>query len=221
VIGLAFERREIRFIDDHVLTLPPIYAILDAGCFADSESLISAADKMAAAGITLIQYRDKSGDARRMLNTACELKRRVGIKAKLIMNDRIDLAVAAGFDGVHLGQDDLSAEGARKVVGRSLWLGVSTHNDQQVVEADKTPADYIAIGPVLATSSKKEPDPVVGLDGVRRARALTGKSLVAIGGITLETCRSVIEAGANSVALISALLPDPRKSGEEFLRILR
>ncbi len=138
------------------------------------------------------------------------------------MNDRADLAVAAEFDGVHVGQDDLSPKGARKIIGPDLWLGVSTHNPSQVEEADQTTADYIAVGPVFATTSKERPDPVIGLDGVRQARALirTGKSLVAIGGITRANCLSVIEAGADAVAVISDLLREPRKSAEEFLRIL-
>jgi thiamine-phosphate pyrophosphorylase len=137
------------------------------------------------------------------------------------MNDRADLCLAAELDGVHIGQDDLSAEGARKVIGAGLWLGVSTHDAQQLSQADKTSADYIAIGPVFSTVSKANPDPVVGLDGVRQARTLTRKPLVAIGGITRANCLSVIEAGADSVAVISDLVTAPRKSAEEFLRLLR
>jgi thiamine-phosphate pyrophosphorylase len=137
-----------------------------------------------------------------------------------MMNDRADLCLAAEFDGVHVGQDDLSPEGARKIVGTGRWVGVSTHNERQVAEAEKTSADYIAIGPVFATASKQNPDPVVGLPGVRRARELTGKPLVAIGGITRQNCGSVIEAGADAVAVISDLVREPGKSVEEFLRIL-
>lgn len=137
------------------------------------------------------------------------------------MNDRADLGLAADFDGVHVGQDDLSPESVRKIIGPNRWLGVSTHNPEQVAEADKTSADYLAIGPVFSTSSKEKPDPVVGLEGVRRARQLTGKPLVAIGGITRANAFSVIEAGADSVAVISDLLRDPGKSAEEFFRILR
>jgi thiamine-phosphate pyrophosphorylase len=119
-----------------------------------------------------------------------------------------------------VGQEDLSPQGARKVIGEKLWLGVSTHNAEQILEADKTSADYLAIGPVFSTASKVNPDPVVGLEGVRRARALTRKPLVAIGGINRANCRSVIEAGADSVAVISDLIREPRKSAEEILRIL-
>jgi len=183
--------------------------------------MFSAADDLAVAGVTLLQYRNKSGSARQMLDQARELRRRLPASVKLIMNDRADLALVAGFDGVHVGQDDLSPEGARRVIGDRLWLGVSTHNPEQVAEADKTTADYIAIGPVFSTASKANPDPVVGLEGVRRARGLTRKPLVAIGGIMRANCRSVIESGADSVAVISDLMREPRKSAEEFLRILR
>lgn len=201
--------------------LPRLYPILDTSCFADPEGLFLAAQELVAAGGALLQYRNKSGRARDMLAQALELRRRLGKAVKLIMNDRADLCLAAGFDGVHVGQDDLSPAGARKVIGEGLWLGVSTHNPEQISEADKTSADYLAVGPVFATSSKANPDPIIGLEGVRCARALTRKPLVAIGGITRENCRSIIEAGADSVAVISDLLREPRKSAEEFLRILR
>jgi thiamine-phosphate pyrophosphorylase len=128
--------------------------------------------------------------------------------------------LAAGFDGVHVGQDDLSPAGVRAVIGNRRWIGVSTHNPEQLAEADKTTANYLAIGPVFLTLSKANPDPVIGLDGVRRVRALTRKPLVAIGGITRGNCRSVIEAGADAVAVISDLIREPRKSAEEFFRIL-
>lgn len=201
-------------------TLPRLYAVLDTSCFTDSAGLFAAAEELLAAGVTLLQYRNKTGNARQRLEHARELKRRLS-SARLIMNDRADLCLAADFNGVHVGQDDFSPAGARKVIGEKFWLGVSTHNPEQINEADKTSADYIAIGPVFATSSKANPDPVVGLEGVRAARKLTSKPLVAIGGITRQNCRSVIEAGADSVAVISDLVTDPRKSAEEFLRILR
>ena len=201
--------------------LPRLYAILDSSRFADIDALCLSATELVAGGVTLLQYRNKSGKARQMLEQAWGLKHRLGPSVKLIMNDRADLCLAAGFDGVHVGQDDLSPAGARAVIGNSLWLGVSTHNPEQLVEADKTTADYLAIGPVFATLSKANPDPVIGLDGVRQARALTRKPLLAIGGITRENCRSVIEAGADAVAVISDLIREPRKSAEEFFRILR
>jgi len=203
-----------------MIHLPRLYAILDTSCFTQVGALLSTAKELSAAGVTLLQYRNKSGNAREMLAEAQELKRILGNSVTLIMNDRADLALVAGFDGVHVGQDDLSPEGARNVVGPNLWLGVSTHNPEQVREADKTSADYIAVGPVFATASKANPDPVIGLEGVRRARALTQKPLVAIGGTTRANCRSVLEAGADSVAVISDLVRESGKSAEEFLRIL-
>ena len=201
--------------------LPRLYAILDADCFASTEELLSAAEQLVAGGCSLLQYRNKSGNARVMLEHARELKLRVDKNVRLIMNDRADLCLAADLDGVHVGQDDLSPESVRKIIGSDRWLGVSTHNSEQLREADVTTADYLAIGPVFATSSKENPDPVVGLEGVHRARALTRKPLVAIGGITRSNAASVIEAGADSVAVISDLLREPGKSAEEFLRILR
>jgi len=203
-----------------MIHLPRLYAILDASYFSDSQILFSTAEEVLVGGVTLLQYRNKTGNAREMLEQARELKRRLGGSVKLIMNDRADLCLAAGFDGVHVGQEDLSPESARRVIGERLWLGVSTHNPEQVKEADKTSADYVAIGPVFSTTSKANPDPVIGLEGIRNARALTRKPLVAIGGINRANCRAVIEAGADSVAVISDLMREPRKSAEDFFRIL-
>jgi thiamine-phosphate pyrophosphorylase len=200
--------------------LPRLYAILDRSCFPDTKTLLATANELVSAGCSLMQYRNKQGRARQILDEGLELMAQVGDRAKLIMNDRADLCLAAGFEGVHLGQDDLSPEAARRIIGPSRWLGVSTHTPEQLADADKTSADYLAIGPVFATSSKANPDPVVGLDGVRRARELTRKPLVAIGGVTRANARSVIDAGADSVAVISDLIRDPRKSAEEFFRIL-
>jgi thiamine-phosphate pyrophosphorylase len=209
-----------------VIALPRLYAIIDAAAFLKHEDLITFATELIFGGCTVLQYRNKNGSARVMLEQARELRRlsRAGAPAphlRLIMNDRADLALAAEFDGVHVGQDDLPPSSVRRIIGPDRWLGFSTHDPQQVEEGDQTSADYIAIGPVFSTSSKDNPDPVVGLEGVRRARQLTGKPLVAIGGITRANAASVIEAGADSVAVISDLLREPRKSAEEFFRVLR
>jgi thiamine-phosphate pyrophosphorylase len=210
-----------------VISLPRLYPIVDAACFATTEDLISFADQLVASGCTLLQYRNKTGNARVMLDQARSLRRQLRARApaphglKLIMNDRADLCLIAEFDGVHVGQDDLLPESVRSIIGTGRWLGVSTHNPEQIQEADRTSGDYLAIGPVFSTSSKDKPDPVVGLEGVRRARQLTRKPLVAIGGITRGNAASVIKAGADSVAVISDLLREPRKSAEEFFRILR
>jgi thiamine-phosphate pyrophosphorylase len=231
-----------------MILLPRLYVIVDAAFFSTPEEIVTFAEELLAGGCTLLQYRNKSGNSRVMLEHALVLRRHSrakpapsagsgqalglpkGVPAphvpepyelKLLMNDRADLCLAAEFDGVHVGQDDLSPESVRRIIGPERWLGVSTHNPEQLREADRTSADYLAIGPVFSTLSKDKPDPVVGLDGVRRARQLTRKPLVAIGGITRANAASVIEAGADSVAVISDLLREPRKSAEEFFRILR
>jgi thiamine-phosphate pyrophosphorylase len=206
------------------LVLPKLYAILDVSCFAlplrTTAAIVEYAGDLAAGGATFIQYRNKVGTTREMLSHAREIRRVLPESVTLIMNDRADICMAAGYQGVHVGQDDLSPEGARTVIGGSLILGVSTHNLEQLREADAGPADYIAYGPVFATSSKRNPDPVVGLEGFRAARAATRKPLVAIGGITRANAQSVIDAGADSVAVISDLLSSPTKVSAEFLRIL-
>jgi thiamine-phosphate pyrophosphorylase len=204
-----------------VVTLPRLYPIADRSCFADSDALYAFVHELLAAGITLLQYRNKRGSARQMLQEARELRRIASDRARLIMNDRADLALAAAFDGVHVGQDDLSPESVRAIIGPDRFLGVSTHSPEQIALADQTTADYLAIGPVFATASKENPDPVIGLDGVRRARQLTRKPLVAIGGITCAHAPEVLAAGADSIAVISALTRNTRQSAEEFLACLQ
>jgi thiamine-phosphate pyrophosphorylase len=207
---------------------PRLYPIIDLACFTATPDPVVAimryAEELLGAGASLIQYRDKSTDVRRFLSCARELRRITRNRATLIVNDRVDLCLAAGADGVHLGQDDLSPESARRVLdsagSRHHIIGYSTHNLAQVREADLYPVDYIAVGPVFATASKAKPDPVIGLDGVRAARGATSKPLVAIGGITRENCRQVVDTGADSVAVIADLLESPVKALEEFLRVL-
>jgi thiamine-phosphate pyrophosphorylase len=167
-----------------------------------------------------------------MLRDAARLREIFPIngETRLIFNDRPDLALLAGFDGVHVGQGDVSAEEARKIVSATRWVGVSTNSAGQVMEADKTSCDYIAYGPIFPTASKANPNPTVGLAGLRAARALTAKPLVAIGGITRKNCHSVLDAGADSLAVISDLFPggnngnsdgeSARQIIEEFLALL-
>ncbi len=204
--------------------LPKLYAIVDVGCFAlplrTTASIVDYARALAAGGVTFAQYRNKVGGACQMLSDAREIRRALGDDVTLIMNDRADICVAAAYDGVHVGQDDLSPQGARSVIGDGCILGVSTHNLEELQEADAGPADYIAFGPIFATSSKRDHDPLTGIEGLGAARAATKKPLVAIGGITRANARSVIQAGADSVAVISDLLSSPTKVAEEFLRLL-
>jgi thiamine-phosphate pyrophosphorylase len=208
-----------------VISVPRLYPIVDAALFSTTEELVAFTAELVAGGCTLLQYRNKSGNARVVVEQARELRRQSRARApalhlRLIMNDRADLCILTELDGVHVGQDDLLPESVRGIIG-PRWLGVSTHNPEQVKEADRTSADYLAVGPVFLTSGKDRPDPVVGLEGVRRARRLTRKPLVAIGGITRANAASVIAAGADSVAVIFDLLREPRKSAEEFFRVLR
>ena len=207
--------------------LPKLYAIVDAASFARAKDPKAAMAKFARAlvecGVRFIQYRNKTGSARETLEQARAIRKAVGWRTGLvmIMNDRADLCLAAGFDGVHVGQEDLSPKTARKIIGKRRWLGVSTHNAEQAREAERTSADYVAIGPVFATRSKARPDPVVGLAGVRAARRATRKTLVAIGGITRANCRAVLGAEADAVAVLSGLLGSPRQSAEEFQKLLK
>ncbi|HUS18336.1 MAG TPA: thiamine phosphate synthase [Terriglobales bacterium] len=202
--------------------LPRLYAIIDAERLSPGMTVAAFATELIAGGARLLQYRNKTQSGKTLLADAAMLKAAAEghPEVRLIMNDRADLCIAAHFNGVHLGQDDLSPAGARVLCKPPMLVGLSTHKVAQVRAGDQEPVDYIAIGPVFATGSKMNPDPVVGLEGVRAARKLTGKPLVAIGGITRENCRSVMEAGADSVAVISGLLADPRKTTEEFIRVL-
>ena len=208
------------------VTLSPFYAIVDAELLAArGVALQDFARELRAAGVGWLQYRDKAGSPQEVLRAAALLREALaGSGCRLILNDRADLAVLAGFDGVHVGQGDLSPDDARRVVGPSKIVGVSTHTDEQVRAAELSCADYVAIGPAFATGTKADAEQVVGLEGVRRARALTHKPLVAIGGITRANARSVLDAGADSVAVISGLFA-PGESVEQvardFLELLR
>ena len=206
--------------------MPRFYPILDAEV-AGTRTL-QIADALANAGIELLQFRDKSSSSRQLHATCADLVKilrpRARKKVRLIVNDRADIAAMCGADGVHLGQDDLSISDARTVLDHGSkrshpWAGVSSHNLKQLKQAAASDADYIAIGPIFATSTKKNPDPVVGLDFIARARKLTKKPLVAIGGITLENAKSVWRAGADSVAIISDVIGarDPAARARQYL----
>ncbi|HSY69503.1 MAG TPA: thiamine phosphate synthase [Edaphobacter sp.] len=206
--------------------LPRLYPIVDEGSLRlRGVTLGRVAEELKAAGVMLLQYRNKEGEPDTILRDASVMWEVFdGSDCRLMMNDHADLVKPAGFGGVHVGQGDLSPEEARRVVGTKRWVGISTHNDEQVRIANGTDADYIAVGPVFATGTKVDADPVIGLEGVRRARALTKKPIVAIGGITRENARSVIDAGADSVAVISALFVEGETVGKvvgDFLEILR
>jgi thiamine-phosphate pyrophosphorylase len=199
-----------------------LYAIIDAAQMGQ-RSPLAIFDALVSAGVALIQYRDKEGSSLQLFDTSRQLAARARqCHATLIINDRADVALAAGADGVHLGQNDLPVELARRVVQADLVVGCSTHSLAQVEEANRSSADYIAFGPVFSTQSKERPSPTVGLEGLHAARKATRKPLVAIGGIAVENARAVIEAGADAVAVISDLLKheDVAARAQQFLRIL-
>jgi thiamine-phosphate pyrophosphorylase len=208
---------------------PALYAILDANPeFAGPSkfSILEIAEQLAGARVEVFQYRDKRGSARKIQETSAALVERlaaVGKGARLIINDRADIAALVGAGGVHGGQEDLPVEAARKILGGGLWVGVSTHNLEQLRAADATSADYIAVGPIFRTGTKENPDPVVGLEFLRAARATTRKPLVAIGGVTVESAQAVYEAGADSVAVIRDLMAaaDPAARAREYLAIAK
>ena len=215
--------------------LPRLYAIADAETLRRlGVGLREFAEGLRAGGVELVQWRAKGLEPQEVLEGAAVLRGvfAAGRMGRLIMNDRVDLALIAGFDGVHLGQEDLGVLETRRVVGADSrdspakgWtmpkteflVGVSTHTEQQARAAEESSADYLAVGPVFATATKADAAGVVGLEGVRRARQLTAKPLVAIGGITRENCRSVVDAGADSVAVISGLLG----AGESVADVVR
>ena len=212
-----------------------LYAIIDRETLDRQDVGVGKfARELRESGVRLVQYRDKVNGLQEVLRAAEEISRAFeGVGATLILNDRADLASLVGW-GVHVGQGDLSVEDARLVLGAgerrerggfaNVAVGVSTHTELQVKLVSATGADYVAIGPVFGTVTKKDAAPVVGLEGVRAARALTKKPLVAIGGITLANCRSVIDAGADSVAVISGVFVDGRNVRDvvqDFLEILR
>jgi thiamine-phosphate pyrophosphorylase len=207
-------------------SLPRLYPILDAGLLMRAGlSIEGFARELRQAGIRFLQYRDKEATDEVVLERAALLRIIFPPSDScLILNDRVALLYTARYDGIHVGQEDLSPSQTRATLGPDVVIGMSTHGEGQLLTAAQGPADYVAIGPVFATASKQNPDPVVGLDGVRAARVMTTKPLVAIGGITRFNCAAVIQAGADSVAVISDLIPRPSASTgklvEEFLTAL-
>jgi thiamine-phosphate pyrophosphorylase len=202
------------------LVLPRLYVILDATLL--TVSAIDCAQELARAGVRLMQYRQKHAPAGEMLKVSRQLASFLQPQGiTFIVNDRPDVAAIAEASGVHVGQDDLGVEATRSLVGEKI-IGISTHNIEQFKKAIESSADYIAVGPIFATSSKENPDPVVGTELIRDVRRLTDKPIVAIGGIKLENAAEVIEAGADSVAVISDILsaPDRAKRAKQYLELL-
>jgi thiamine-phosphate pyrophosphorylase len=202
------------------LVFPRLYAIIDPTLLTISE--LALAETLAGSGVELIQYRNKTASSRQFFEISRQLVSALGPRGiRLIVNDRPDIALLAGAGGVHVGQDDLGVEDARAICGPDRWVGVSTHSLEQLAAAEHTSADYIAFGPIFPTATKKNPDPVVGTELLRKARQMTKKPLVAIGGITLDRAAQVYRAGADSLAVIRDLIcvPNPGVRAREFLDV--
>jgi len=203
------------------LVLPRLYVILDAALLSIPET--DCARQLVDAGVRLVQYRDKAASSRELFESAKRLSAELLPRGvTFIVNDRPDVAALSGASGVHVGQEDLGVEEARAVVGTGKMVGISTHNRGQFEQAAATSADYIAVGPIFSTSTKLNPDPVVGTEFIRNVRALTEKPIVAIGGITLERATDVVGAGADSVAVVSDILraSRPGERARQYVEVL-
>ena len=191
------------------LVLPKIYPITDVSLAGISHG--EQVGRLIAGGATFIQLREKHASPRDFFEAAkpaIEIARKNNVM--IIINDRVDIARALGADGVHLGQDDLPPNAAREVLGPDAIIGFSTHSVEQAIDAAGLPIDYIAIGPIFETKTKENPDPIVGLDGLAEVKKNIGNiPLVAIGGIDLDNVLDVLAAGADSIALVSAIIGDP------------
>jgi len=203
-----------------VKTLPRLYPILDTGALERRGlALVETAAAMIEGGARILQIRHKMLWSGRVFDDAREvaaLCRQAG--ATLIVNDRADIAKLLGA-GLHVGQDDLAPTDARALLGDEAVIGYSTHDAAQLRDAAAEPVDYIALGPIFGTTSKQNPDPAVGIDELRRCRALVEKPLVGIGGITRENARAVFDAGADAVAVIADLLPESAAAADVRQRI--
>ena len=200
--------------------LPRVYPLTDVAINGLSHA--EQIRRLSAGGASLVQFREKflpAGDFYHEAQTALRLTRELGMR--LIINDRVDVALALGADGVHLGQDDLEPNEARKLLGANAIIGLSTHNVAQALQAQKAPIDYLAVGPIFQTTTKQDTSPVLGLAGLSEIRQIiSGIPLVAIGGITESNAAEVIQAGADSVAVVSALLSSPEHISKRTANLL-
>ncbi|MEK7760616.1 MAG: thiamine phosphate synthase [Nitrospirota bacterium] len=203
----------------HRPLLSGLYLILDPSVSRD-RPLSQSLAQSARAGMRIVQYRSKTASMKEAYTEALPLRKLAAeLGILFIVNDRCDLALAVDADGVHLGQEDLPLDLARKVMGPEKLIGISTHNPAQVREASAGKPDYLGFGPIFKPGSKQDHDPVVGIEGLRAIRALTSLPVFAIGGITAENVGEAMQAGANGVAVISAILkaPDIKQAVSDFL----
>ena len=203
-----------------VFHLPKVYPITDTNLSGLSHA--EQIDRLIAGGATLIQLRDKHAASRDLYpqaEAALQIARKHDVR--LIINDRVDVALALGADGVHLGQTDMPVEAARRLLGERVIVGISTHNLEQAKLAANMPVDYVAFGPIFKTSTKENPDPIAGLEALRGVRTIVGSlPVVAIGGITLANAGEAWRAGADAVSSIAALVSDPSRIPENMRQML-
>jgi thiamine-phosphate pyrophosphorylase len=193
------------------IRFPKIYPITDTGISGLTH--LQQAERLISGGAKIIQLRDKTATSAEFFRSAVEtvdLCRQHGVT--IIINDRVDIALLSGADGVHLGQDDIPPDAARKILGENAMIGLSTHSVEQIRAAIAQPVDYLAIGPIFSTATKDDHDPIVGLDGIRSAKREAGEiPLIAIGGIDAANLLAVLDAGADSAAVISVVARDAAK----------
>ena len=191
---------------EHPIPLTGLYVILDPTVRRD-RPLLSVLHAAAAAGVRIFQYRNKIGSMRDAYAEAKLLRAKAKeLGVLFLVNDRCDLALALEADGVHLGEQDLPYQHARHLLGRERYIGLSTHSAGQVEAADRLRPDYIGFGPIFPPASKRDHEPVVGIEGLRKIRPLTTLPVFAIGGIRVEHVRPLLDAGANGIAVISAVV---------------
>lgn len=190
------------------LVLPDVSLYLVAGpTFVSGRPFLAVVEEAIQGGVTAIQFREKTGRMRDHLNVCLELRELTQeYQIPFFVNDRVDLALASNADGVHLGQSDFPIQEARMLLGRSKWIGISTHSVEEAVEAERNGADYIGVGPMKSTKTKMDTEPVVGTTGLQKIQDAVSIPIVAIGGITLESVSDIILAGATGVAVVSAIL---------------
>jgi thiamine-phosphate pyrophosphorylase len=222
--SLTWRDFSTRFIIEISMRLPRFYPILDVVTVTRRGlQVVAAAEQILDAGAAILQFRYKGHFSREVFEELTRIADRCREKnALLVVNDRADIARLCGA-GLHLGQDDLLPSDARTITGAGTQIGYSTHNETQLRAANSEPVDYLALGPIFGTGSKENPDPLVGVEELRRLRPLTDHPLVAIGGITRANALQLIRAGADSVAVIGDLKPESgsiRDRAREWLELL-
>lgn len=197
------------------------YLVTDSGL--SKKGTLSDVKKAVEAGCKIIQYREKNKSTKGMIDEASEIRRICSDRAIFLVNDRVDVALAVDADGVHIGQDDMPIETARKLLGPDKIIGLTVHNVDEAVEAEKNGADYVGLGSIFDTSTKKDAGKGIGPARIREVKNAIKVPVVAIGGINKENCRNVVENGADSLVAISAVIcsDDVKKETREFINIIR